>query len=188
MEEEALQYKMSKKDAEVLAGIVGMNDYGKKVVLKHYFKENGATKLINIFSQFIGLANSVIKNNQEAIETFLIIEKDYHPYQAEKINFPNLFGACQGIILSQGINQDKTCHGCACRIGTLANQSPTTTSDVDYCLSGGAYGEGGDKFYCHEDFDEEGRPTKKCIGFVQIIANRKRQLKKLIKEQPEDRG
>lgn len=168
-------YIFATKDAQTLMGAVGLPDWARKEILNHYVKEGDINDLINLFSQFIGMANSVVENCRDSLELFCIVEKDYGPYQAEKINLPTIFGALQGIHLAENIDQNKTCHGCACRIGSLANQSPTTTCDVDYCLSGGTYGENEDKFMCHEDMEND-KPTKLCRGYAQILKNRKRQV------------
>lgn len=158
-ERKAVDYSISVADSKELLGVVLLPHDIRAKVLDKYRKEHGAEALVNLFSQFIGLANSVVANSHDAIELFLIVEADFHPYQAEKINWPTLFGALNGVKLAEGVNQEKTCHGCACRLGSLANQSPSTTCDVDWCLADL------DKFWCHEDLDEDGKPTKKCIGF-----------------------
>ena len=69
-----------------------------------------------------------------------------HPQLAEKINLPTLFGALHGVVLAAGVKSDKTCGGCAFRLGTPANQSPITTGDADWYFHPGE----GDCL-CHED-------------------------------------
>lgn len=158
----ATDYTMSKSDANELLGAVLLPNEIRALVLTKYLEKNGAKSLVNLFSQFIGMANSVIQNNRESLELFMIVDRDYHPYQAEKINLPTLFGALNGVKLADGVDQNKTCHGCACRLGSLANQSPSTTTDVDWCMGND------DIFMCHEDMDESGRPTRRCVGFARL--------------------
>jgi hypothetical protein len=102
------------------------------------------------------------------IELLLIAEGGMHPHEAERVNLPTLFGAPNGVLLAQGVDQTKTCGGCAFRLGTCANQSPSTTCDADWC-SGGE-----DHFMCHEDLDEAGNPTRKCTGFTQARRSRRK--------------
>lgn len=165
----AQEYSMGREDASWLAGTCQMPVDIRKVSLEAYTKQKGTDALINLFAQFIGMANSVVANNQEAIEIFGIIEGGMTPQQAEKLNLPTIFGACNGAMIAVGIDQSPLCRGCAFRIGTLANQSPSTTCDADYC---GYPGE--QPFMCHEDMDDKGEPTKGCIGFAQLRARRKR--------------
>lgn len=165
-ERKAIDYDISSKDASELLGACLLPHEFRMMLMEKYLKERGSKALANLFSQFIGMANSVVENNRESLELFLICEKGWMPYEAEKMNLPTIFGALNGIKLAQGIDQSKTCHGCACRIGSLANQSPSTTCDVDYCL------QDGDKFMCHENLDDKGNPTRKCVGFTQLKKRR----------------
>lgn len=162
----ATDYAMDTELAQDLAGVVQFSHDIRLEVLRSMQQRLGSDAMLALFSQFIGMANSVVANCHDALEEFLIVEKGWHPYQAEKLNFPTLFGALNGVKLAEGVNQDKTCHGCACRLGSLANQSPSTTCDVDWCL------QGDDRFYCHEDLDEQGMPTKRCIGFQTHLKKR----------------
>ncbi|OWK34652.1 hypothetical protein FRUB_10623 [Fimbriiglobus ruber] len=152
--------------AKDLMGAVQFPNDIRLEVLQAMQRRLGSDATLALFSQFIGMANSVVANCHEALEVFLIVEKGWHPHEAEKLNFPTLFGALNGIKLAQGVNQQKTCHGCACRLGSLANQSPATTCDVDYCLAGD------DKFWCHEELNDDGTPTKRCIGFQTHLKKR----------------
>src|SRR6185503_13705551 len=129
----AIDYELSVRDSKELLGVVLLPHEIRLKVLENYRKEHGSQALANLFSQFIGLANSVVANSHDAIELFLIVGKVEHPYQAEKMNWPTIFGALNGVKLAKGVNQEKTCHGCACRLGSLANQSPSTTCDVEWC-------------------------------------------------------
>lgn len=161
-------YELSKDDAGWLAGACGMPPDVRAEVLAGYLNQRGRAAFINLFSQFIGLANSVVANNRESIEIFGIVEGGMHPNEAEKLNLPSIFGACNGAMLAAEIDPAATCEGCAFRIGTLANQSPATTSEADWC---GYPGE--QPFMCHMDLDDKGEPTKGCAGFAQLRASRK---------------
>ena len=158
----AIDYDISPKAANELAGVVLLPYECRVMFMEKYLNDHGTAALANLFAQFIGMANSVIENNRDSLEVFLICEKDWTPYEAERMNLPTIFGALNGIKLAEGVDQSKTCHGCACRIGSLANQSPSTSCDVAYCLEESA------KFMCHEHMDENGNPTRKCIGFTQL--------------------
>lgn len=166
LDRKALDYDITPKDANELLGAVLLPYEFRMMLMEKYLKDHGPSALANLFAQFIGMANSVIENNRDSLELFLVCEKNWLPYEAEKMNLPTIFGALNGIKLAEGIDQSKTCHGCACRIGTLANQSPSTTCDVEWCL------QGDDRFWCHEDLDEKGNPTKRCIGFQTHLKNR----------------
>jgi hypothetical protein len=136
----------------------------RRELLSQYAHKHGAEALLTMFAEFIGLANSVVANNREAIELFLITDKQWHPYDAEKVNLPTIMGALNGLKLVEGINQEKTCHGCAFRKGTPANQCLPTTFDAAYCA------DEGEKFLCHEDLDQNGQPFKTCRGYGQAKA------------------
>lgn len=160
-------YFIDPEAAKDLMGVVQFPHDLRLEVLRAMQERLGPDAMLALFSQFIGMANSVVFNSHDALGEFLIVEADFHPYTVAKgYNFPTLFGALNGIRLTVGVNQEKTCQGCACRLGTLANQSPVTTCDVDYCL------EGDDKFWCHEELDDKGMPTKRCIGFQAHLKKR----------------
>lgn len=166
-ERKGVDYSIDVDVANDLMGVVQFPHALRLEVLQAMQQKLGPDKMLALFSQFIGMANSVVFNAHDALGEFLIVDADWHPYQVAKgLNFPTLFGALNGVRLAAGVNQAKTCHGCACRLGTLANQSPTTTCDVDYCL------EGDDKFWCHEDLDDKGNPTKRCVGFQTHLKKR----------------
>lgn len=156
-------------DAKDLLGIVLLPlDLRREAVRKLILERHGPEFLVEMFAQFIGLANSVVANSHDALETFAIIQGGMHPYEAEKINFPTIFGALNGCVLADGIDDRGVCSGCAFRLGSMANQSPATTCDADWC---GHPGEA--PFMCHEDLDDRGDPTRGCAGFAQLRANRK---------------
>ncbi|OWK35167.1 hypothetical protein FRUB_10009 [Fimbriiglobus ruber] len=95
----------------------------------------------------------MVENNREMAELLLITEGGLSPDEAAKANLPTLFGALGGILLTEGVDQAKTCGGCAFRLGTCANQSPSTTCDADWCSHPGEQ-----DFMCHEDLDDQGNP------------------------------
>lgn len=161
-------YSLSKSEASSLAGAVLLPADVRRAILEKYVKEHGTAALVNMFAEFIGLANSVVENNREAIEIFGLCNGALHPDEAGKLNLPTLFGACNGVMIADGIGQDGLCGGCAFRIGTIANQSPSTTCDADFC---GHPGE--PTFMCHEH-PEGGVPTRACVGFARLRAFRKR--------------
>lgn len=162
-EEKASDYDISSADANELKGAVLLPLEFRLMVLRKYKAERGCDALINLFANFIGMANAVVANTRDAAELLLIIQGDMHPNTAEKINTPSLFGALQGAELANKVDQKKTCVGCAFRKGSLANQSPSTTADVHWCLGGD------DQFMCHEHMDDEGNPTVPCGGHAQIL-------------------
>lgn len=88
----------------------------------------------------------------------VLIEHGMHPYSAEKINLPSLFGAMNGVLLAAKVDPKGACHGCAYRLGTAANQSPCTSLDAEYTL------QNLDPFMCHADLDDKGEPTRPCVG------------------------
>jgi hypothetical protein len=160
-EEKMCEYQFSTKDADILKVIACLPNEKRMFFLSLYLKRNGQGALINLFSQFIGLANSVVSNNRVAVENILIIEGGMHPYSAEKANLPTIFGALSGVELAEGINQKKTCGGCAFRLGACANQSFSTISDTKYCLMEK------EAFMCHEGLNDGDEPKKSCAGFAQ---------------------
>lgn len=118
-------------------------------------------ELVDLFAQFIGLANSVVFNNREMIEIALIVEGKQYPGTASQINLPTIFGALSGVKLANITPaKAKTCSGCAYRHATPANQSPVTTCDADWQRGNG------DDFWCHEDMNADGTPSRKCVGHL----------------------
>jgi hypothetical protein len=163
----AADYSFSADEAKALMGITLLPNDLRHRALVAFMQERSVHALIQAFAQFIGLANSVVENNREMVELILITEGGMHPHTVEKANLPTIFGALNGVILTDGVDQTKTCGGCAYRLGTPANQSPCTTVDADWCA------KTEDKFLCHQDLDHKGNPTRKCTGFTQA---RKRRL------------
>lgn len=154
-------YQIKHADRTMLMGAVGLPHDVRIEVLRKMFEGRNTDDFIEVFSQFIGLTNTVIENNREMIELFLITEHDYMPTHAEKINLPTLFGALNGLGLAEGIDQNRVCSGCAYRIGSPANTSAATTCDADWQQ------QNSDMFYCHENLKPDGTPSRKCTGFLQ---------------------
>lgn len=154
-------YDFGKPDLEMLLGAVGLPADVRRDVLAAHFAKRHKEGAVEVLNQFISLAARVVENNREMIELFLITEGDMHPHTAEKINLPTLFGALNGLILAEGIDQSRVCKGCAYRVGTPANTSPVTTCDADWQQ------KQDDMFWCHEHITIEGKPTRKCTGFLQ---------------------
>lgn len=161
LETRAAEYSLSKKEADFLGALVLIPDPVRTELLKKYLKENGADRLIRLTANLIGMANAVVRSTREELELFLICEAKMYPTTAEKVNLPTMFGACRGAALSEGIDQEKLCGGCAFRKGSPANHSPSTTADVDWSKDGGG------RFLCHEVEDVTKEPSKICRGFVQ---------------------
>ena len=158
----AIDYEISPADAGVLRGAALLPHDVRVLILEKLAEAKGPAAMIDLFSRFIGLANSVVANNREAIEERMVIAGVVHPDQADKINLPTIAGALGGVLLAAGVDPAKVCGGCAFRVGTWANQSPSTGYDAEACLEGDE-----DHFMCHEGLDEQGDPTRKCAGFAQ---------------------
>jgi hypothetical protein len=159
---DATDYTMADADADALRGMVLLPHEYRTKLLRRYVREHGQAALINLFSQFIGLANSVVANSREFIELAGIIEGTLHPHNADKINLPTIFGGLVGVGLANSIDQTKTCSGCAYRLGTCANQSPITTIDANWCED-----ESDLDFLCHERLNAKAEPYKLCAGHAQ---------------------
>ena len=159
--EVAASYRLSKTDADELKGLSLVDESVRSILLRKYFDKHGAIALMNLFSQFVGLANSVVSNNREMIELFAITECGVHPHNAHQVNLPTIFGALCGVELAASVNQKKTCAGCAYRLATCANQSPVTTCDADWTS------QDDQTFWCHEKLDDNGNPTSICLGHAQ---------------------
>lgn len=168
LEQRAREYAFSTDDAADLKGAVLLPLDVRKQLLTMYGDKHGDAALVNLFAQFIGLANSVIENANESLWLLGITKGGLSEREAEQINTPTLFGALQGVELAARVDQSKTCQGCAFRLGTLANQSPSTTSDVHWCLGDD------DRFMCHEHLDAGGTPNTLCVGYQQVMKRKAR--------------
>lgn len=166
--EKARDYKINPAEALGLQYLVIMPNEDRLKSIKAILDVKGDDYLIDLFSQFIGMANSVIHNNREMIEMYLITEGMQYPHDAEKINLPTMLGALNGIRLTPGIKTDKVCKGCAFKQGTCANQSISTTIDAHDQVNNNA------EFMCHMDGDKAVyTPTQRCRGWAQAVAAHK---------------
>lgn len=170
-DDKATDYDLPPKAVEWLKGLCLLPGDIRLQGLQKAAKEHGRDEVIKWFAEFMGLANSVIANNRDAIEEFRIMPGEVHPERASNINLPTVLGAMLGIELACSSKARGRCGGCAFRIGSLANQSPTTTDDALYALEEDA------KFWCHEDLDEHGNPTKLCPGWAEAKARSGRRKK-----------
>lgn len=158
-EPRAIDYTLTDEQSDALAGAVLLPADLRRTL----FAKMPKATLVELFAQFIGLANSVVANNREMIELAGIISGELHPERAHHINLPTIFGALQGVKLANAAATDKVCGGCAYRLGTPANQSPVTTCDADWCDKGSGY-----DFMCHEDLDDGGNPKHICRGHGRV--------------------
>jgi len=161
-------YSLTRDEAGTLAGACSMPADLRAEIFEKYAARHGVKALASLFAQFMGLANSVVANNRDALEIFGMVHCDMGHYQAEKLNLPTIFGACNGALIAEGVDPSGLCGGCAFRLGTHANQSPVTTCDADWCSHPGE-----STFMCHEDIDDRGQPMKACAGFARLRAKRK---------------
>ncbi len=162
-------YSIISRDANELKGVVLLPFEFRQKLLANYAKDRGTGALVDLFANFIGMANSVVENSHETLWLLGILKGNMDDREAEKINTSSLFGALQGVELANKVDQAKTCAGCAFRLGTLANQSPSTTTDAVWCVDGGD-----DRFMCHEHMNDKGEPTVPCGGHAQLSPPKKR--------------
>ncbi len=169
MSELGTDYSMSVPDAEWLSGTVCLPLGIRRLSLARFAEQFGTAALVEAFAQFIGLSSSVVANGADMCSMQRIIDGSEHPDRHEdRVNMPTPFGALQGVLLASKANSINACGTCAFRLGSIANQSPITTCDADWC---GHLGESA--FMCHEDCDDAGEPTKACAGWAQLRVERK---------------
>ncbi|WP_231421654.1 hypothetical protein [Pseudomonas sp. Leaf59] len=149
---------MDRSDAQDLAGIAQLDLPMRRQALTKYLQLNGSQRLVEFMAQFIGMANSVASNCAEMSDQVLIIECGVHPDKFTGVNLPTIIGACQGVMIANKCDPAGACHGCAYRLGSIANQSPITTCDAEFM----AHDPKG--FLCHAHLDGDGEPTKVCVG------------------------
>ena len=152
------EYTMKNTDALWLTPIAQADQRQRITQLSEYSRLNGELRLIELFAQFIGMANAVAENCSQMSDQVLIEECGVHPDKFTGVNMPNMIGALQGVVLASGCSTAGACHGCAYRLGSIANQSPITTADAAYM----AFDRKG--FMCHAHTGEDGEPTKFCVG------------------------
>lgn len=157
-------YAMTPAAAQFLKSVALVPVDVRLKLLARYQREHGAQRLRLLFAEFIGLANSVVANNREAIETVLLEFDIGHPDRPQPINLPTIFGALVGVENAALVDSDAVCAGCAFRLGTWANQCPITASDAHDAASGEFV------FNCHEDLDESEEPTHRCRAYALIRA------------------
>ena len=156
-------YTLTPPQAAELSGFAQAPLSDRIDVLTRYAREHGAERLVELFAQFIGLANSVAANCRNMTDLVLIGELGMHPDKFDSLNLPTIVGACQGVMLAARCDAAGACEGCAYRVGSMANQSPMATSDAAYM----AFDQKG--FMCHAETDESGRPTKVCVGHAKAF-------------------
>lgn len=152
------EYSMTPTDASELACIVTLDLANRCDALGRYAQRHGSQRLVELFAQFIGMANSVSANCAEMSDMVLISECGVHPDRFDSANLPTIIGACNGVVLAAKCDPVGACYGCAYRLGSIANQSPVATADADFM----AHDQKG--FLCHAYVDEVGEPTKVCVG------------------------
>jgi hypothetical protein len=152
------EYMMPPTVALELAEIVQNDLAGRIELLTTFMNRLGEKSLIETFAQFIGMANSVAENCAAMSDQVLIEECGVHPDKFTSVNMPTILGALQGVVLASGCEPAGACHGCAYRLGSIANQSPIATSDAAYM----AFNSKG--FMCHAYTDDAGEPTRICVG------------------------
>lgn len=162
----ACDYSFDPKMADLLSGVVMSPCATRIELLEKIQSKIGAAAFAELFANFIGLANSTLKNSDEMIDIILIVQGVRHPDKNEdRANLPTIFGALRGVIMADWIDASKVCEGCAFRLGTPANQSPITTTEAHDCVGD----DGGTHFLCHEELDRRGQPFKACAGYAQSI-------------------
>lgn len=152
------EYSMSPSDAADIAIIALLDLPMRQECLSYYLEKNGSRSLVDLFAQFIGMANSVAENCAEMSDQVLIEECGVHPDKFVSVNLPTIIGACQGVMIASKCDPVGACYGCAYRLGSIANQSPIATSDAE-CMAHDQKG-----FLCHAHLDDQGEPTKVCVG------------------------
>ncbi|PZS93756.1 hypothetical protein [Stenotrophomonas maltophilia] len=134
----------------------------RRPALRRLAAKIGNAAMVDLFGEFIGLANQVAFNACEQAKDLLVLQGHVWPHEAERINMPCILGALNGIALSASVAPGPLCGGCAFRAGTVANQCLPTTEDADYCSTPGER-----PFLCHEAVDEHGNAISACRGFAQ---------------------
>lgn len=166
MTEPATDYRLAAADAQALLGVVLLPADLRRQALEQYLARNSLSALVDLFAQVLGMANAVAENARAMVE-LILIQEGMHPHTAEQANLPTMYGALQGVLLADGVNPRGTCAGCAYRLGTPANTSPITTLEADHCK------QNLEDFFCHADMDDQGQPTRRCVGHRKAVRLRK---------------
>ena len=156
---------MTPADARALLPVACVPHDLRLELLRQMAEDRGPDAMLELLSQFIGMANAIVDNCRSMVEIVLVTEGDLHPHTAEKVNLPTVLGALQGIELAELGACAKMCHGCAFRRGSEANQSAVTTADAEWCLE-----PGNPVFLCHVDMTAD-RPDRVCAGYGRAVQN-----------------
>ena len=156
------EYSMSTSDAVDISAMAQLDLAMRREALTGYLERNGPARLVELLAQFIGMANSVGENCAAMSDQVLIEECGVHPDRFDSVNLPTIIGACQGVLIASKCDPAGACHGCAYRLGSIANQSPIATCDAEFM----AHDRKG--FMCHAYLDED-RPTKVCVGHAKAF-------------------
>lgn len=148
--------------AKELRAIAAVPMDHRRLALRRLSAKIGNAAMVDLFGEFIGLANQVAFNACEQAKDLLVLQGHVWPHEAERVNMPSVLGALNGIVLSASVDPGPLCGGCAFRAGTVANQCLPTTEDADYCSTPGER-----PFLCHEAVDEHGNAISACRGFAQ---------------------
>jgi hypothetical protein len=151
-------YVLSDDQARQLSAMVASSGLDRTALMASYLQQHGQEAILSLLAEFIALACSVTDNCREMAEHLLTLE-GVHPHTAEKINMPTLLGALAGVVLANQVDPKGACHGCAFRLGSVANQCPSTTLDAQWCQTDVH------QFMCHaRGVLPDGTPTKRCVG------------------------
>lgn len=156
------EYSMSTDDALLIAGMSQYDLETRRDMVGAVLVTDGAGRLVEMLAQLIGMANSVAENCAAMSDQVLIVECGVHPDRFDSVNLPTIIGACQGVLIASKCDPAGACHGCAYRLGSIANQSPIATCDAEFM----AHDRKG--FMCHAYLDED-RPTKVCVGHAKAF-------------------
>lgn len=160
---EETEYALTPEQALSLAKVAQTHLAERRALLMSYAAAQGVDGLVDLFAQFVGLANSVAVNCREMTDLVLITEMGMNPDKFDSINLPTILGACQGVLLAARCDPTGACHGCAYRLGSIANQSPMATSEAAYM----SFDQKG--FMCHAVLDDEHNPTHVCVGHAKAF-------------------
>jgi len=155
-------YEIDVAAADVLAAAAMLPREARRLLVARLLVEIGPDGLADLFVEFIALANSVAANTA-AMADLILLEAGMHPHDAARANMPTVAGAMAGVrlALTTGADPDEMCIGCAFRVGTPANQSPSTTVDAAWSIDRRS------PFLCHEDVDADHPvPRLPCAGYV----------------------
>jgi hypothetical protein len=160
---EKTEYFMTPEQALLLSKASRVPLQDRRALFSSYAAAQGGEGLIELLSQFVGMANSVAENCREMTDIVLITEMGMNPDRFDSINLPTILGACQGVMLAARCDSTGACHGCAYRMGSIANQSPMATTEAAYM----SFNQKG--FMCHEDLDDQHQATKVCVGHAKAF-------------------